>query len=75
MGLGEEKSKKIFFNLIKLFELGKTSGYSFKYFSKEKYFTKTHIVEELSKIPEAKLYIPDDINAISLSRDYLFAVS
>ena len=55
--------------------MGKTTGYAFRYFSKDKYFTKKHIVEELSKIPEAKLYIPDDINAVSISRDYLFAVS
>ena len=61
--------------MIQLFELGKITRYSFKYFSKDKYFTKIHIIEEVSKIPEAKLYIPDNINVISISSDYLLAVS
>ena len=55
--------------------MGKTSGYSFAYFTKEKLFTKSHLIQELSKIPEAKKYMPDDINPHSLSRNYLFTVS
>jgi hypothetical protein len=58
-----------------LFQLGKSGGYSFRYFSKEKYFTKSHIIDELSKIPESKYYIPDDIKPSAISREYLFTVS
>ena len=42
---------------------------------KEKYFTKAHILKELEGIEEAKLYLPDKINANSISRNYLFTVS
>ena len=56
-------------------ELGKSSGYAFRYFTKDKKFTKEHIILELSAFPEAKLYIPDGINAKYLTRDYLFSVS
>ena len=45
-----------------MFELGKTSGYSFAYFTKEKLFTKSHLIQELSQFEEAKKFIPDDIN-------------
>jgi len=57
-----------------LFELGKTSGYSFAYFTKEKLFTKSHLIQELSQFEEAKKFIPDDINPLSLSRNYLFTI-
>lgn len=56
-------------------ELGKSSGYTFRYFTKDKKFTKEHIIQELSSYPQAKLYIPDDINPKYLSRDYLFSVT
>ena len=62
-------------NIFQLFELGKVSGYSFRYFTKDKSFTKAHIIRELSLIPEAKLYLPDNINIKSIGREYLFAVS
>ena len=32
-------------------------GYNFRYFSKDKYFTKTYILKELGGIAEAKLYL------------------
>ena len=50
------------------------NGYTFRYFSKEKLFTKEHIIQELAQIPDSKFYIPDDINAKNLSRNYLFYV-
>ena len=60
---------------MQLFELGKIGGYSFRYFSKDKCFTKAHILKELEGIAEAKLYLPDKINTNSISRNYLFTVS
>ena len=56
-------------------EHGKSSGYIFRYFSKNKNFTKEHIIQELSSYPQAKLFIQDDINLKHLSRDYLFSVT
>lgn len=55
--------------------MGKIGGYSFRYFKKDKNFTKSHIIQELSNFPDSKQYIPDDINPIYLSREYLFTVS
>ena len=55
--------------------MGKIGGYSFRYFKKDKNFTKSHIIQELSNFPDSKQYIPDDINPLYLSREYLFTVS
>ena len=55
-------------------EFGKSSGYSFRYFTKDKSFTKTYILHELAAFPDAKLYLPDDVNQKYLTRDYLFSV-
>jgi len=49
-------------------------GYTFRYFSKDKCFTKSHILKELEAIEESRLYLPDKINPNSLSRNYLFTV-
>ena len=75
MGSWKEKNKMKNTIVIWLFQLGKSGDYSFRYFTKDKSFTKSHIISELSKIPESKDYSPDDINASSTSREYLFSVS
>ena len=75
MGLGPEESNLTLNINLYLLQLGKIGGYTFRYFSKDKCFTKSHIINELSKIQEAKYYFPDDINPISIGRDYLFTVS
>ena len=56
-------------------EFGKSSGYTFRYFIKDKKFTKEHIIHELSSYPQAKPHIPDNIDPKYLSRDYLFSVT
>ena len=56
-------------------ELGKSSGYSFRYFTKDKSFTKAYIIYELSLVPESKFYLPDDTNPKYLTREYLFSVN
>lgn len=55
--------------------MGKSGVYSFTYFTKDKYFIKSHIIEKFGKIPKSKFYIPDDINPLSISPEYLFTVS
>ena len=55
-------------------ELGKSSGYSFRYFTKDKSLTKAHILHELAAFPDTKFYLPDDVNPKYLTRDYLFSV-
>lgn len=54
--------------------MGKCGGFSFKYFTKDKKFTKEHIIRELGAIQNSKLYLPDDVNPKSLTRDYLFTI-
>ena len=74
-GAGTKRVRLFFYFFHQLLELGKSSGYTFRYFNKDKSFTKEHLIHELAAVPDAKFYIPDDINPKYLSRDLLFSVS
>ena len=56
-------------------ELGKIGGYTFRYFNKDKSFTKAHILRELQAVQESKFNLPDKVNPYSISRNYLFTES
>lgn len=58
----------------KLLPLGVTSGFSFRYFNKEKKFTKEHLYSFFENDEMLKSYLPDGITVDALNRDYLFAV-
>ena len=55
--------------------MGRTGGYSFRYYIKEKKFTKEDILNRLLAINGSRKYLPDDIKLTSLSRDFLITVS
>ena len=55
-------------------ELSKSSGYNFRYFTKNQSLTKAHILHELAAFPDTKFCLPDDVNPKYLARDYLFSV-
>ena len=55
--------------------LGRTGGYSFKYYIKDKKFTKADIINRLNQIDGSNRYLPDDVKLTSLSRDLLITVS
>ena len=55
--------------------MGRTGGYSIKYYIKDKKFTKADIIERIQKLNGYETYLPDDIKFTSLSRDYLITVN
>lgn len=55
--------------------LGRTTGYSFRYFTGEGKFTKKDIITKLMACPEASAYLPEDTKPEYLTRDFLFSVS
>ena len=71
---GNKSVNKFLINFIKLVPLGRTGGYSFKYYIKDKKFTKFDIINRLNSINNSSKYLPDDINLSSLSRDFLITV-
>ena len=50
-------------------------GYGFRYYIKEKKFTKEDILNRLLAINNSRKYLPDDIKLSSLSRDFLITVN
>lgn len=57
-----------------LLPLGVSKGYSFRYFTKDKLFTKAHLYSFFENDDLLKSYLPDDISVDSMNREYLFAV-
>ena len=55
--------------------LGRVGGYSFKYFIKDKKFTKSDLISRLQSINGFDKYVPDDVKLNSLSRDFLITVN
>ena len=57
--------------MLKLWEIG---GYNFPYFSKEKFLTKSHLVQQFTGDNELAKYLPDEINPSTVTRSFLFAL-
>ena len=54
--------------------MGRTGGYTFKYFTKDSLFTKKYILDKLKTIPLSESYLPDGINRNSLTLNFLLTV-
>ena len=48
-------------------------GYDLPYFSKEKFLTKNHLIQQFTGDNELAKYLPDEINPSTVIRSFLFA--
>lgn len=58
----------------KLLPLGMSQGFTFKYFTKKKKFTKEHLYSYFQQSQDLMRYLPDNLSMNSINRSYLLSV-
>lgn len=71
---GQKKVSYISYKL-QLLPLGHHTDFNLKYFRKDSLLTKEFLIKIINDEPNYKLYLPDNIELKSLSRDYILSVS
>ena len=60
---------------MKLLSIGHYTDFHLKYFRKDNLLTKEFLIKIINDEPNYKLYLPDNIEIKSLSRNYILSVS
>ena len=71
---GDKKVRDIQYN-VQLLPLGHHNDFNLRYFRKDHILTKEFLIGIISKDPNYKIYMPDNIELKTLSHDYLLSVS
>ena len=71
---GQKKVRYILYKL-QLLPIGHHTDFHLKYFRKDNLLTKEFLIKIINDEPNYKLYLPDNIEIKSLSRDYILSVS